>query len=224
MQGGNRFGIVLRQCHALITDGNLQNILIKLIASKEEAEVAKVIQRWGVGEILVLEGHWSRPIELRGHEYSHQAALAALYVVCKVLINLGYFLGLSKCVLSPSTRLTFLGMAIDTSSLAFLVAKEKREAIPWIQECHVSMSLSTDASAFRWAAVFHQHPTDLSVGDYWEDSLMNEHINVKEMHAVLKALECLPASVRDCRLDIQVDNLATLHAWQGRGPRSLKLK
>ena len=85
------------------------------------------------------------------------------------------------------------------------------------------MSLSTDASAFRWAAVFHQHPTDRSVGDYWEDSLMNEHINVKEMHAVLKALECLPASVRDCRLDIQVDNLATLHAWQGRGPRSLKL-
>ena len=46
---------------------------------------------------------------------------------------------------------------------------------------------------------------------------MNEHINVKEMHAVFKALECLPASVRDGRVDIQVDNLATLNAWQGRG-------
>ena len=41
----NRFGIVLRQCRPLITDGNLQNILIKLIASKEEAEVAKAIQK-----------------------------------------------------------------------------------------------------------------------------------------------------------------------------------
>ena len=87
----------------------------------------------------------------------------------------------------------------------------------------MSMSLSTDASAFRWAAIFHQHPTDRSVGDYWEDSLIKEHINVKEMHAVLKALECLPASVRDCMVDIQVDNPSTLHAWQGRGPRSLKL-
>ena len=37
----SRFGIVLHQCHPLLTDGNLQAILIKLIASKEEAEVAK---------------------------------------------------------------------------------------------------------------------------------------------------------------------------------------
>ena len=37
----SRFGIVLRQCRPLLTDGNLQAILIKLIASKEEAEVAK---------------------------------------------------------------------------------------------------------------------------------------------------------------------------------------
>lgn len=54
------------------------------------------------------------------------------------------------------------------------------------------MSLSTDASAFRWAVVFHQKPADRNVGDYWEDNLMNEHINVKEMHAVLKALGVSP--------------------------------
>lgn len=41
----NRFGIVLRQCRPLLSDGNLQNILIKLIASKEEAEVARAIQK-----------------------------------------------------------------------------------------------------------------------------------------------------------------------------------
>ena len=64
-----------------------------------------------------------------------------------------------------------------------------QDAIPWIQESHISVSLSTDASAFRWAAVFHQKPADRNVGDYWEDNLMNEHINVKEMQAVLKALE-----------------------------------
>ena len=41
----SRFGIVLRQCRPLLTDGNLQAILIKLIASKQEAEVAKAIQK-----------------------------------------------------------------------------------------------------------------------------------------------------------------------------------
>ena len=41
----SRFGIVLRQCRPLLTDGNLQAILIKLIASKEEAEVEKAIQK-----------------------------------------------------------------------------------------------------------------------------------------------------------------------------------
>ena len=255
-----------------------------------------------VGEIFALEGLWSRPLELRGPEYSRRAALAALYAACKVLVNLGYFLGLSKCVLAPSTRLTFLGMVIDTRLLAFVVPEEKRvkfaelresilskpstiplksiqklmgkcisfslafpgakfyiremgaavgqasrgadvtlppplreemefwrfldgwqDAIPWIQESHISVSLSTDASAFRWAAVFHQKPADRNVGDYWEDNLMNEHINVKEMHAVLKALESLPTSVKDCRVDLQVDNQATLNAWHGRGPRSSKL-
>ena len=40
-----RFEIVLRQCRPLINNPALQQILIKLVASKEEAEVAKVIAK-----------------------------------------------------------------------------------------------------------------------------------------------------------------------------------
>ena len=40
-----RFEIVLRQCRPLINNPALQQILIKLVASKEEAEVLKVIAK-----------------------------------------------------------------------------------------------------------------------------------------------------------------------------------
>ena len=40
-----RFEIVLRQCRPLINNPALQQILIKLVASKEEAEVANVIAK-----------------------------------------------------------------------------------------------------------------------------------------------------------------------------------
>ena len=37
--------IILRKCRPLVADASLQNILIKLVASKEEAEIAKVIEK-----------------------------------------------------------------------------------------------------------------------------------------------------------------------------------
>ena len=40
-----RFQIVLRQCRPLVNSPNLQQILIKLVATKEEAAVAKVIAK-----------------------------------------------------------------------------------------------------------------------------------------------------------------------------------
>ena len=61
----------------------------------------------------------------------------------------------------------------------------------------------------------------ISVGDYWEESARNEHINVKEIWVVLKELQSLPESVSDCRVDAQVDSMVVFHAWSGRGPRSI---
>ena len=95
--------------------------------------------------------------------------------------------------------------------------------IPWRQESHVAISLSTDASLFRWAAVIHLRSSDLSIGDYLEDEMKNKHINVKEMYAVAKALESLPLDVKHCRVDIQVDSQVVIHAWSGRGSRSRDL-
>ena len=39
------FQIVSRQCHRLVNSPNLQQILIKLVATKEEADVAKLLAK-----------------------------------------------------------------------------------------------------------------------------------------------------------------------------------
>ena len=36
-------------------------------------------------------------------------------------------------------------------------------------------------------------------------------INIKEMRAVATSLESLPTEIRDCCVDIQVDNQAIIH-------------
>ena len=41
----SRYQIILRKCHPLVADASLQNILIKLVASKEEAEIGKAIEK-----------------------------------------------------------------------------------------------------------------------------------------------------------------------------------
>ena len=254
------------------------------------------------GELFSSEGFWSRPISRRTPDYSYRSAMVALYIVCKVLVGLGYFLGIAKCVLVPATRIQYLGMIVDSAAQAFCIPEDKklkfaqlreqillREAtvsskslqrlmgkcisfslafpgakfyiremaasiarasngsevkispvlreeilfwrfldswdkvVRWRSESHVAISFTSDASSFRWAAVIHLPSRTLSVGDYWDEDIRGEHINVKEMWAVLKGLQSLPEDIRDCRIDAQVDNMVAIHSWSGRGPRSRAL-
>lgn len=52
-------------------------------------------------------------------------AQAAVYIVCYVLVDLGYFMGLAKSVLQPSTRITYLGLVFDTARQAFILPQDK---------------------------------------------------------------------------------------------------
>ena len=40
-----RYAVILRQCYPLVRKSAMQSVLIKLVADKEEAEVAKVIDK-----------------------------------------------------------------------------------------------------------------------------------------------------------------------------------
>lgn len=53
------------------------------------------------GEIFAMDGHWSRAIALPSPTFSYESAKAVLYVVCRLVIGLGYFIGLDMCVLDP---------------------------------------------------------------------------------------------------------------------------
>jgi len=50
------------------------------------------------GELVSRDGRWSVPVE-RDRDFSFKAARAAIYIVCYLLVDLGYFLGLAKSVL-----------------------------------------------------------------------------------------------------------------------------
>lgn len=255
------------------------------------------------GEIFTPSGRWSRPPDQRDDEFSFQAATAALHIVVLVLVHLGYFLGVKKCVLRPVKCLTYLGMIVDSSLQSFLIPEDKKMKfeqlrhkiltfkatvpvrdlqrmmgkcisfslafpgakfyiremsgaigragnaanvvkfsvslreeirfweflnswkghIPWRSERHVALTVSTDASSFRWAAVIHHASGDEEIGDFWEEPAQGEHINVKEFRAVERALACLPQQVRDCRVDLHSDNQTVIDIWMGRGSRSRAL-
>ena len=50
----------------------------------------------------------------------------AAFIACTILISLGYFIGLKKCVLQPSTAVRFLGYICDCLKQAFILPQDKR--------------------------------------------------------------------------------------------------
>ena len=59
-----RYEIMLRQCHPLLNNQCLQQVLIKLVVSKEEAEVAKVIAKATKRPVPVNHGSFSGRVGL----------------------------------------------------------------------------------------------------------------------------------------------------------------
>ena len=94
------------------------------------------------GEIFTNEGYWSRPIAERDAVYNKQSAEAALYIVCNLLIHLGYFLGLGKCVLRPTNCITYLGMEVNSSLQAFQIPVEKKVNFAALREEVLSGSVN----------------------------------------------------------------------------------
>ena len=58
----------------------------------------------------------------------------AAFIACTILISLGYFIGLKKCVLQPSTALRFLGYICDSLKQAFILPQDKRAKFASLRE------------------------------------------------------------------------------------------
>ena len=86
------------------------------------------------GELFASKGCCARPLSQRTPEYSFQSAEAALYIVCLVLVNLGYFLGLSKCVLVPVNRIRYVGMIVESIAQAFCIPEDEKVNFAQLRE------------------------------------------------------------------------------------------
>ena len=63
------------------------------------------------------------------------------------------------------------------------------KVIRWRGERHLAISFTSDASSsFQWAAVTCLPSGTISVGDYWNEDIRDEHINVKGRWVVLEGL------------------------------------
>lgn len=93
------------------------------------------------------------------------------------------------------------------------------DVVPWREERHVQVSLSTDASSFGWGCVIHNPSGDQQLSDYWDAKELAMGIASKEMLAICRALESAPLSTRDCRVDVQVDSRVAIDTFNGQGSR-----
>ena len=77
--------------------------------------------------------------------------------------------------------------------------------LPWRDEKHVRLSLSSDASGFRWGC--------LSPSRNDQERLLN--ISTRETLALVNALKALLSDIRDCRVDALVDSKVLIDTWEG---------
>ncbi|KAI8519652.1 hypothetical protein Bbelb_029090 [Branchiostoma belcheri] len=235
-------------------------------------------------------------------EPDYEAAQAACFILCSVLIGLGFFIGIDKSQLDPVQSLDFLGLTADSLLLAFKVPKRKRNAVtdlredilrrdevpivvlqklagklvsfglavpaarlycreifeavkqaqrkgalvpiqgnlkeqlehwrfldtweghvPWRAEKREVVTLSSDASGFRWGGSWTTEEHSVQCGDYWQQRERQNIIAVKETEALRRVLVSAEALVRNKKVDARVDNMNLIAAWHNQGGRSIDL-
>ena len=93
---------------------------------------------------------------------------------------------------------------------------------PWREERHLQIELATDASQTGWGGVIST-PVKQETSDYWSKDEMMLDIATREAIAVDKVLHAFKELVKDCRVDVMIDNLAVMHAWNNQGGRGRDL-
>lgn len=251
------------------------------------------------GELFTSSGPWSTPLAYRTEMSRIRAARAALLVVLSVLVDLGYTIGISKSVFTPTTSIEYLGFIVDSKKQAFILPERKivswaqlreqilackkhvdvktlqrfqgkcisfslavpaaklfirsmssaiglasdsgqvkfnvalrdelehwrfldswKDVLPWRQEKHLRLSISTDASGYGWGCVVHLPSGDQTFRDLWLPNERHLNISTKEMLAVVNAIKAVPIHIVDCRVDVQVDSQVVIDTVEGQGSRT----
>ncbi|KAI8480228.1 hypothetical protein Bbelb_420270 [Branchiostoma belcheri] len=98
------------------------------------------IRELGVPSSLYIDDRHAGQLQIAGQkqrkreEAGYEAAQAACFIMCSVVVALGYFLGISKSQLDPVQCLEFLGMEADSVRLAFRLPERKKVSFATLRE------------------------------------------------------------------------------------------
>ena len=142
------------------------------------------------------------------------ASLREHILACKKYVDvktLQRFQG--KCVsfslVVPATKLFIreMGSAIASASANSLVSissalREElthwrvldswQKFLPWREEKHLGLTLSTDASGYGWGCVVHLPSGDQTINDYCDEQHRDLNFSTKEMFALINAIKFFP--------------------------------
>ena len=90
------------------------------------------------------------------------------------------------------------------------------DPLPWREERHLQIELTTDASQTGWGGVIST-PVKQETSDYWSKDEMMLDIATMKAITLDKVLHAFKDLVKDCRVDVMIDNLEVMYAWNNQG-------
>ena len=96
------------------------------------------------------------------------------------------------------------------------------DPLHWRGEIHLQVKIATDASRTGWGGHIST-PVEQEISDHWSKQEMMMDIVTREALAVEKVLPAFKNYVKDCRVDVMINNQAVMHAWNNQGRKSRDL-
>lgn len=120
-----------------------------------------------------------------------------------------------------SQKMVYLSKELRDEITHWLFLKDWDSPMPWREEKHLQIELSTDASQSGWGGTLVSPMAVTS--DYWTADENPLDIACKEALAIEKVLRAFQDKVRDKRVDVMVDNQTVIYAWNNQGCRNPRL-
>ncbi|MEW8340539.1 MAG: hypothetical protein AB2708_11875, partial [Candidatus Thiodiazotropha taylori] len=89
--------------------------------------------------------------------------------------------------------------------------------LEWKTERHISVTIYTDASTFKWAGIVQSRTGPVDMSDYWPEEQRHLPIMVLEAKSLLHVLEALKDNVRGHRVVGFVDSKVLIDGWSNEG-------
>jgi len=104
----------------------------------------------------------------------------------------------------------------------WLFLEEWDDPLPWREERYLQIELAMDVSQTGWGGVIST-PVKQETYDYWSKDEMMLDMATREAIAVDKVLHAFKDLVKDSRVDVMIDNLAVMYAWNNQGGKGRDL-